>query len=422
MGPDIGQAGAAGGRGIAAGLVLLLSAPVVAAAQQAPAPFEAVISGMEYDSADGAVRVDLRFLNPGEQAAMLDLPARIEGRLEQDGQGRAVMLEAEPGQAGSRNIPPGGFARARYRLPSLTGSGARAGTLLSLPRWSSMQVALDPALIKPAGEGSAVQMAAAEPPASPPAKEAVPLPVDPAPGNDFLGNLSAYQPIYAVYAPGTNSDGRLQLSFKYQLFGSRRRDNLPYNWRHGLYFGYTQRMFWDLGAYSMPFRNIDFQPELFYLTPSHTTENGITFGAQIGIRHESNGRDDEASRSVNSLYVAPMAAVALDNGYSLSLAPTLSFLVGSTSDNPGIERYRGKLGLFAELGSDEGWRFTANGRFNVSSGKGAIGLDASYPLPRLWRSSPDFYLFAQSFHGYGENLLDYNRAVTRLRFGIALVR
>jgi len=35
---------------------------------------------------------------------------------------------------------------------------------------------------------------------------------------------------------------------------------------------------------------------------------------------------------------------------------------------------------------------------------------------------PDFYLFGQSFIGYGENLLDYDRHTTRFRLGVALVR
>ncbi len=411
---------------VAVGLSLLWLIPGEAIAQQEPVPFETIISGIERDSPNGALWVELRFLNSGEQAAMVSLPARIEGQLEQQGeQKQVIVLEAAPGQEGARSIPAGGFLRARYRLPPLAED--TAGILLSFPQWRSLQVALAPTpASRPSPASSAdeegAKLALAQASVEPSEREAASLPADSAPGNDFLENLSAYQSIYAVYAPGTNSDGLLQISFKYQLFGSRRRDNLPHNWRHGVYFGFTQRMFWDLGAYSMPFRNIDFQPELFYLTPSRTTENGITFGAQIGVRHESNGRDDEASRNINSIYVAPMAAVVLDNGYSLSLAPSLSFLVGSTSDNPDIERYRGKLGLFAELGREEGWRFTANGRFNLSSGKGALGLDVSYPLPRLWHGGPDFYLFGQSFHGYGENLLDYNRAVTRLRFGIALVR
>nr|WP_235954995.1 phospholipase A [Sphingobium psychrophilum] len=35
---------------------------------------------------------------------------------------------------------------------------------------------------------------------------------------------------------------------------------------------------------------------------------------------------------------------------------------------------------------------------------------------------PEVYPFGQSFVGYGENLLDYNRRTTRLRIGVALVR
>src|SRR3546814_17528439 len=95
-------------------------------------------------------------------------------------------------------------------------------------------------------------------------------------------------------------------------------------------------MFWDLGAYSSPFRNIDFQPELFYLTPSTTLSNGISLRAQGGIRHESNGRDGDASRSINSIYIAPMAALPLGDCYNLSLAPRLSFFFGVNSAHPAL--------------------------------------------------------------------------------------
>src|SRR3546814_19801739 len=46
---------------------------------------------------------------------------------------------------------------------------------------------------------------------------------DVAAGNAFLPNLSAYAPIFAAYGPGTNSDARLQISFKYQIFRSEER-------------------------------------------------------------------------------------------------------------------------------------------------------------------------------------------------------
>src|SRR3546814_20190894 len=92
-----------------------------------------------------------------------------------------------------------------------------------------------------------------------------------------------------VYGPDTNSEARIQFSFKYQLFASRRSEGLPRSWRDGLHFGYTQRMFWDLGAYSSPFRNIDFQPELFYLTPSTTLSNGISRSEERRVGKECVG-------------------------------------------------------------------------------------------------------------------------------------
>ena len=48
--------------------------------------------------------------------------------------------------------------------------------------------------------------------------------------------------------------------------------------------------------------------------------------------------------------------------------------------------------------------------------------ELSYPFRRILGGGPDFYLFGQGFTGYGENLLDYNKHVTRLRIGVALVR
>src|SRR3546814_2275188 len=48
--------------------------------------------------------------------------------------------------------------------------------------------------------------------------------------------------------------------------------------------------------------------------------------------------------------------------------------------------------------------------------------DISYPIDRLIGGNLNFYLIGQAFTGYGENLLDYNRRMTRLRLGLAIVR
>src|SRR3546814_3664190 len=109
---------------------------------------------------------------------------------------------------------------------------------------------------------------------------------DVAAGNAFLPNLSAYAPIFAAYGPGTNSDARLQISFKYQIFGPPAAPDRRQSWGQGIHFAYTQRMFWDLGAKSSPFRNIDFMPELFYLAPPMAFRSGGSLGGPGGFRQD----------------------------------------------------------------------------------------------------------------------------------------
>lgn len=293
--------------------------------------------------------------------------------------------------------------------------------MLSVPGWGGQSVALAaPRLLPAPGHTGRAQVAGDT--AIPAPIPATPPPSDRTVGNAFVENLSAYEPIYAAYGPGTNSEARVQISFRYQLFGSRTREGQSASLGDGLYFAYTQRMFWDLGADSSPFRNIDFQPEAFYVTPPKALSDKVTISAQVGLRHESNGRDGDASRSVNTVYIAPMAAFSLGGDTRLTIAPRAWFYAGDLSDNPDIRRYRGNTGLSVEIGEENGLRLSTSSRFNFGSGKGSIGADVSYPLRRILGGGPDFYLFGQTFTGYGENLLDYNRRLTRLRIGFALVR
>lgn len=395
----------------------LYAAPAIAASP----PVEMLVSDAGQRTADGTVDVTLRLLNAGQEQRLVPLPDRVEGRIGIGADSRIVWLVRATDTPSTLTVPPGGFAGARYTFQK--GDEPAEGALLSIPAFTRQRIAIAIRPEAPDVLAGTVPAAAEATAASTPANlpQAAPPPDDRAAGNAFLGNLAAYEPVYAVYGPGTNSEARIQLSFKYQLFGTRRQEGLPPSWRDGLFLAFTQRMFWDLGANSSPFRNIDYQPEVFYLAPSHTFENGVSIALQGGLRHESNGRDGDASRSVNTAYVAPMAGLPLGGGYRLTVAPRLSLYL-TQDGNPGIRRYRGMTGLFAEVGEDDGLRLSTQTRFNFSSGKGAVSADISYPLQRLWSGGPDFYLFGQSFFGYGENLLDYNRRTTRLRIGLALVR
>jgi len=393
-------------------VTLLASAAIVqpACAQEA---VEILISRIDQSESDGTVQVEVRLLNGGSVRQAVVLPDRVEARLNVDGADRPVWLVRGPGTAAQINVEPGGFGSAQY---TLVASNIVDGSSVSVPAWGARQhVAIRArAAIAPTEPSTAIAAIEAAPPTPPVADRSV--------GNAFLANLSAYEPIYAAIGSGTNSDARIQLSFKYQLFGSRKRENRPASLKDGLYFAYTQRMFWDVGAESSPFRNVDFQPELFYLSSPVALSDRATLSGQIGLRHESNGRDGAASRSLNTFYVAPMGAFSLGGQWRLSVAPRFWLYLGDLSDNPDIRRYRGNSGLFMEVGEVNGLRLSTSTRFNVSSGKGSIAADLSYPLRNILGGGPDFYLFAQSFTGYGENLLDYDKRISRLRIGVALVR
>ncbi|MGE4307046.1 MAG: phospholipase A [Novosphingobium sp.] len=414
-------------------MLVLDTAPVSAATQPAQVPsasgrpsratessLELLIGAAGKRSDDGTVVIDLRLLNAGSEPAPAFLPDRLQAEIQAGEEIRKVWLQKASLSQARMIVPAGGFAEASYHLPDPHGAIAEGATI-AIPSWSRQQVvitALPATLAKAIVPRKAIDTTL---PADT-ATDATFPPADRHSGNAFLDNLSAYEPIYAVYGPGTNTAARIQVSFKYRLFGSRQRQGLSPSWREGMHFAFTQRMFWDLNAESSPFRNIDYLPELFYLTPSATLTSGVSLAGQAGLRHESNGRDGPASRSLNTLYVAPMAAFPLDGGYRLIVGPRLSMLIGDKEDNPDILKYRGTTSLFVEIGKDDGLRLSTASRFNFSSGKGAFSADISYPLNRLLGGGPDLYLFAQSFIGYGENLLDYDRRTNRFRLGLAIVR
>ena len=404
-----------------------VSLPVCAKAQT---PVEAVVSRATQSGQDGIVLVELRFLNSAKVEQIVALPDRVEAHVDDDTEKRSVWLKRDKATPANMVLAPGSFGAARY---GIAGEADIAGKLISVPAWSTQQIALTAIDQAPLADASTPQstqiidanndtqddatLTAAD--ASLPA----PPPIDREANNVFINNLSAYEPIYAVYGPGTNTEARIQISFKYQLFGSQnKRPDFSSSWRDGLHVAYTQRMFWDIRADSFPFRNIDFQPELLYIAPSLTLDNGMSVSAMGGLRHESNGQDGDNSRSLNSIYIAPMASVPLGNQTTLTVIPRLAFYLGDMTGNEDIDRYRGHASLEMQVGKENGLRLTTNSRYNFSTGKGALAADLSYPLPNLWSGGPEVYLYGQSFIGYGENLLDYNKRTTRFRVGIAFVR
>ena len=383
---------------------LLILANPAPAASAAP---EVVISAVTSVGDRRDLLIELLVFNTSNQNEPMDLPDAVTARLSRPSGDLSLRAERAPGSAASLTIAAGGFGTARYRLEVPGGPAPLAGALLEVPGWGARRITMIE---------DRPTLAAAEPTevaATDPARVMATAAPTVAGSNQFLANLSAYEPLYAVYGPGTDSDARLQISFKYQVFGAPAGTAGRTSWAQGIYFAYTQRMFWDLGAGSSPFRNIDFMPELFYLAPTVPLKGNIVLGGQAGFRHESNGRSGDGSRSLNTVYVQPQLTVPLGR-YSLTAGPRFWVYAGSLSDNPDVKRYRGNSGFFAQIGEEEGLKLSVGGRTNFGTGKGSLDGNLSYPVDRIVGSDLNAYLFGQAFTGYGENLLDYDRRMTRV--------
>lgn len=380
-----------------------------------------VIGEAERAEGSDTATIEVLLLNDGTGEEQVMLPPRVEASVG----GTKVWLERAADTPASVTIAARGFARAAYRFTPPAGMAGAA--LVSIPEWSTQTVALaSPQAVQAAGTATATPepvrtaltatdgtpLAAADGTAQSAVEERF---------NSFFGNLSAYQPMYVAYGTAEDSELRVQLSFKYQVLGRSRKDPGFPAWSDGLYLGYTQKILWNLES-DADFRDSNFMPELFFRTPAMALGSNGAAGLQLGVLHESNGRSSGFSRSLNSVYVAPTAMWTLGNGYSVTAAPRLTFLFGGKAGNPDIHAYRGMTGLDFQIGKDDGLKLATHGRYNFSHGRGALETELSYPLSRIFGGGPEFYLFVQNFTGYGESLIDYDRRMTRLRFGLALTR
>lgn len=211
-------------------------------------------------------------------------------------------------------------------------------------------------------------------------------------------------------------EAKFQLSLKFTLAD---RLLLP---RDRLYFGFTALSFWQ--AYnrdvSAPFRETNYEPELFWSTPLDWGPWGLDAGLfTLGVSHQSNGRGGTLSRSWNRIY----ANVAFEKeNLVVSLKPWWRVpedekddpLDPDGDDNPDIEDYLGNFELTTvyRRGNHE---WSVMFRHNLDDDdRGAVQLDWTFPL---WRGIRGY---AQYFNGYGESLIDYHARIERFGVGILL--
>lgn len=224
-------------------------------------------------------------------------------------------------------------------------------------------------------------------------------------------------PLNTVPTPTDFSDTELkfQLSFKSRavrnLFGDKIGGDL--------WIGYTQSSRWQLYSahISRPFRETNYEPEfmLVFHTPYKVLGfQGVISG--IGINHQSNGRSNPFSRSWNRVILQlgwerPSWSVVLRQWWRL---PEDSV----EDNNPNIEDFVGRTELLTTFsrGKHDVSILAKHSLRGGSKNRGSIRLDYAFQL------LDNLQVQAQIFHGYGENLIDFNHKQTTMGIGISLIQ
>jgi len=213
----------------------------------------------------------------------------------------------------------------------------------------------------------------------------------------------------------TNNEAKFQISIKVPL----NKENL-FTLYDGVFFGFTLKSWWQVysDGISKPFRETNYQPEIFYLSPLklHFLEGNTAIA--VGLEHQSNGRAQGLSRSWNRAYVNFLYE---KNNFTLSFKPwwrlpesDKDFILDPEGDdNPDISDFMGYFHLGTVYKWDD-YEFTFVGRENFVTHNGGLELGVTFPLWGKVRG------YLQYTNGYGESLIDYNHTQQTIGLGFAL--
>jgi len=213
-------------------------------------------------------------------------------------------------------------------------------------------------------------------------------------------------------------DDRKQIETKFQLSVKKPISHNFLGFNETLYFGYTHTSWWQLYDDSSPFRETNYKPEIFLTVPYGKSDKTSLKGFKFGLLHESNGQKEPESRSWNRLYLESYFQVG-----NLFVMPRAWYRLPEKEeddDNPDILNYLGygdvtlvypyKKHTFKLL-------LRNNLRFNKEN-KGFAQADWTFPF----FGSKNTFGYIQLSSGYGDSLIDYDKEINRISFGISLSR
>ncbi len=182
-----------------------------------------------------------------------------------------------------------------------------------------------------------------------------------------------------------------------------------------LWMAFTIQSWWQAYAsdVSAPFRETNYEPEIFAAMPVQGSLLGLNFReVALGLNHQSNGRSDPISRSWNRV----TGRVVFDSGNLAGYARLWARIPESEEDddNPNIERYlgQGELGLAYRWGQHT---FAGILKNNLrADNRSGLQLDWTYPINKHLKG------YIQGYVGYGENMIDAETSAERIGFGLML--
>jgi outer membrane phospholipase A len=237
----------------------------------------------------------------------------------------------------------------------------------------------------------------------------------------FVTAFSPNEPNYFAVGWNGPTNVKFQVSLKFRLFNPDTQT--PF--LEKLYIAYSQTSIWQVGASSAPFYDSSYRPSIFFLDEDISQwpfRNTSRLGFQTGFEHESNGKDAEASRSINTAFVRPILTFPFAQGKFISVAPKI-YTYLEKEDNPDIAYYRGYTDLLIKVGSIDGIQLASTLRKGTGAEPYSVELDLSIPLKTPMLGNLGGYLHMQYFDGYGESLLDYNKKLrSQFRIGLMITR
>ena len=218
-----------------------------------------------------------------------------------------------------------------------------------------------------------------------------------------------------TYAKTVPDDGRKSVETKFQISLAKPLFYDVFGLRESLVAAYTQTSWWQITKTSAPFRETNYQPEIFlnFASPKYLEQIGVK-NLKFGLLHESNGRDGTNSRSWNRAYVQG------DFVYGdLTISPRVWSVIGEKNDNKEILNYigHGDLRLSYKLNDQIFSLMLRNNLHFDKTNKGAAEISYMFPI-----FSSGVYGYLQYFTGYGESLIDYDRHTDKVGLGFVILK